>query len=122
MDFGLTDEQRSIIEVTRAFVERELYPHEVEGVIGEVPGVEEAAVIGVPDDTGPAVVAYVRAPGLDPVEVAEAVREHCAAALAGFKRPSRVEVVDELPTTLTGRVHKGPLRLLERRRALGLLE
>ncbi|HEX5087678.1 MAG TPA: acyl-CoA dehydrogenase family protein [Nocardioides sp.] len=30
MDFGLTDEQRSIVEVTRAFVERELYPHEEE--------------------------------------------------------------------------------------------
>lgn len=30
MDFGLSDEQRSIVEVTRAFVERELYPHEEE--------------------------------------------------------------------------------------------
>ena len=30
MDFSLTDEQRSIVEVTREFVERELYPHEVE--------------------------------------------------------------------------------------------
>ncbi|MFC7494927.1 MULTISPECIES: acyl-CoA dehydrogenase family protein [unclassified Nocardioides] len=30
MDFGLTDEQRSIVEVTRAFVERELLPHEAE--------------------------------------------------------------------------------------------
>ena len=30
MDFGLTDEQRGIVEVTRAFVERELYPHEEE--------------------------------------------------------------------------------------------
>ena len=30
MDFGLTDEQRSIVEVTRMFVERELYPHEEE--------------------------------------------------------------------------------------------
>src|SRR4051812_35301622 len=30
MDFGLTDEQRSIVEVTRSFVERELYPHESE--------------------------------------------------------------------------------------------
>jgi acyl-CoA dehydrogenase len=28
MDFSLTDEQRSIVEVTRAFVERELFPHE----------------------------------------------------------------------------------------------
>ncbi len=30
MDFGLTDEQRSIVAVTRAFVERELFPHEEE--------------------------------------------------------------------------------------------
>jgi acyl-CoA dehydrogenase len=30
MDFSLTDEQHSIVEVTRAFVERELYPHEAE--------------------------------------------------------------------------------------------
>lgn len=30
MDFALTDEQRSIVEVTRAFVERELHPHEEE--------------------------------------------------------------------------------------------
>ena len=30
MDFALSDEQRSIVEVTRAFVERELYPHEEE--------------------------------------------------------------------------------------------
>ena len=30
MDFGLTDEQRAIVATTRAFVERELYPHEEE--------------------------------------------------------------------------------------------
>src|SRR5687768_12646937 len=30
MDFSLTDEQRSIVEVTRSFVERELHPHEEE--------------------------------------------------------------------------------------------
>jgi acyl-CoA dehydrogenase len=29
-DFAMTDEQRSIVEVTRSFVERELYPHEEE--------------------------------------------------------------------------------------------
>ena len=28
MDFGLTEEQRMIVETTRAFVETELYPHE----------------------------------------------------------------------------------------------
>jgi acyl-CoA dehydrogenase len=30
MDFGLSDEQRLIVETTRAFVENELYPHEQE--------------------------------------------------------------------------------------------
>src|SRR6478735_3741871 len=30
MDFGLTDEQRAVVATTRAFVERELYPHEAE--------------------------------------------------------------------------------------------
>jgi acyl-CoA dehydrogenase len=30
MEFGLTDEQRAVVATTRAFVERELYPHEQE--------------------------------------------------------------------------------------------
>src|ERR1700742_951042 len=30
MDFGLTDEQRAVVATTKAFVERELYPHEEE--------------------------------------------------------------------------------------------
>ena len=62
------------------------------------------------------------APGADAATVADAVRDHCSARLARFKQPSRVEVVDELPMTVTGKVQKGRLRGLERRRALGLLE
>jgi long-chain acyl-CoA synthetase len=100
-----------------------VYPREVEAVIAQVPGVLEAAVIGVPDDaTGHAVVAYVRAPDAETAAVVEAVRTRCDETLAAFKRPTRIEVVDELPTTLAGRVRKGQLRQLERRRALGLLE
>ena len=66
---------------------------------------------------------YVRpAPGADPDHVATAVRARCEQRLARFKQPSRIEVVDELPLTVTGKVQKGRLRGLERRRALGLLE
>src|SRR6185437_12264654 len=98
------------------------YPVEVEDVIREVDGVAEAAVIGVEDAaTGEAVVAYV-VPGGGAVGVADAVRDHCAVRLARFKQPSRIEVVDELPLTVTGKVQKGLLRGLERRRSLGLLE
>ena len=63
----------------------------------------------------------MRAPGADPEAIADAVREHCATRLARFKQPARIEVVEELPRTITGKVQKGRLRGLERRRSLGLL-
>ena len=118
-DLFLVDRIKDLVIVSGFNV----YPHEVEDVIREVEGVEDAAVIGVEDeDTGEAVVAYVRAPAADPDDVAAAVREHAATRLARFKQPSRIEVVDELPLTATGKVQKGRLRGRERRRALGLLE
>ncbi|GAB2629220.1 hypothetical protein GCM10027270_16230 [Nocardioides ginkgobilobae] len=99
-----------------------VYPSEVEDVVGEVPGVAEVAVIGVPDPaTGEAVVAYVVAPGQEPEDVVAAVRAACGTRLARFKQPSRVEVVAELPHTVTGKVRKGSLRAAERRRNLELL-
>src|SRR3546814_10776521 len=86
------------------------YPSEVEEVLGEVPGVSAAAVIGVPDEaTGEAVVAYVVSDG-DPVEVEGAVRAHATEKLARFKQPTTVNVVTELPYTVTGKVQKGRLR------------
>jgi long-chain acyl-CoA synthetase len=100
-----------------------VYPSEVEEVIRETEGVTEAAVIGVADDvTGQAVVAYVVAPERDPSAVEDAVRRRCVDRLARFKRPSRIEVVETLPLSVTGRVQKGRLRGIERRRALELLE
>jgi long-chain acyl-CoA synthetase len=91
-------------------------------VIRDVPGVEETAVIGVDDaETGEAVVAYVVAAG-DGDAVADAVRARCEERLARFKQPSRIEVVDELPLTVTGKVQKGRLRSAERRKALGLID
>lgn len=114
----LVDRVRDMVVVSGFNV----YPSEVEDVVAEVEGVESAAVIGVPDpDTGEAVVAYVVS-AEDPVAVEAQVRAHVEGRLARFKRPSRVEVVTTLPTTVTGRVEKGRLRGIERRRALGLLE
>jgi long-chain acyl-CoA synthetase len=83
-------------------------------------------VIGVPDErTGQAVVAYVRAAPGDTEEreaLADAVRDHCARTLARFKQPTRIEVVDALPLTVTGKVARGRLRATVRRQNLGLLE
>ncbi len=118
-DLFLVDRLKELVIVSGFNV----YPVEVEDVIREVPGVTEAAVIGVEDpETGEAVVAYVVAPGADAGALAAAVRSHCEQRLARFKQPSRVEVVSELPVGVTGKVQKGRLRGMERRRALGLLE
>ena len=118
-DLFLVDRLKELVIVSGFNV----YPVEVEEVIREVEGVVETAVIGVEDPTtGEAVVAYVRAPGADPAATEAAVRAHCETRLARFKQPSRVEVVDELPLTVTGKVQKGRLRQIERRRSLGLLE
>ena len=118
-DLFLVDRVKELVIVSGFNV----YPSEVEDVLREVPGVEDAAVIGVEDArTGEAVVAYVRASGGDPAATQGACRRHCEARLARFKWPSRIEVVDELPLTVTGKVQKGRLRGIERRRALGLLE
>ena len=121
-DLFLVDRLKELVIVSGFNV----YPVEVEEVIGELDAVAEAAVIGTDDEqTGEAVVAYVkRGPGssLSDDELVEAVRGHCAVRLARFKQPSQVHVVDELPHTVTGKVAKGQLRAVQRRRNLGLLE
>ncbi|GAB2871825.1 class I adenylate-forming enzyme family protein [Nocardioides pacificus] len=118
-DLFLVDRAGDVIVVSGFSV----YPGEVEDVVSEVAGVSGAAVIGVPDEaTGEAVVAYVRAAGAAPAEVESAVLAHCAERLARFKQPVRVEVVDELPQTASGRIQRGRVRMTERRRATGLLE
>ena len=120
-DLFLVDRLKELVIVSGFNV----YPVEVEEVIAELDQVSEAAVIGAPDErTGEAVVAYVlRDPStsLTDDELVAAVREHCAVRLARFKQPSRIEVVDELPHTVTGKVAKGRLRAAHRRNA-GLLE
>lgn len=117
-DLFLVDRVKELVIVSGFNV----YPTEVEDVIREVEGVADAAVIGVPDEeTGEAVVAYV-VPSRPMTHLEAAVRAHAIVRLARFKLPSRIEVVDELPLTATGKVQKGRLRGLERRRVQGLLE
>ncbi|GAA1909572.1 class I adenylate-forming enzyme family protein [Nocardioides marmoribigeumensis] len=120
-DLFLVDRLKELVIVSGFNV----YPSEVEDVIEEVEGVREVAVVGVPDErTGEAVVAYVRPvdPAADPDQVRAAVEEACARRLARFKQPTRVEVVEALPRTVTGKVAKGRLRATLRRERLGLIE
>ena len=89
-----------------------VYPSEVEDVLRRVPGVADAAAVGIPNDTGgETVVAAVVAEGfatLDPEAVREAAREH----LTGYKVPRQVFVLDELPRSLIGKVMHREVRAI----------
>ncbi|MGA4992195.1 FadD3 family acyl-CoA ligase [Nonomuraea bangladeshensis] len=79
-----------------------VYPAEVEQVLARLPGVVEAAVVGVPDprlgEVGKAyLVGSVRE---------EQVIEHCKRHLANYKVPRHVEMVAELPRNAGGKVVK----------------
>ena len=88
---------------------REDHAAEVEDVLGQYPGVQEAAVIGEPDgDRGEAVIAFV-VPG-DAPPTPEALREHCRTHLAEFKVPRRITVARDLPRGPTGKLLKRALR------------
>jgi long-chain acyl-CoA synthetase len=87
-----------------------VYPKEVEEAIETHPGVEEAAVVGIPDEgTGEAVQAWVvPKPGhaLTPEEILDFLQGY----LARFKQPKEVRVVDALPHHVTGKVLRRALR------------
>jgi long-chain acyl-CoA synthetase len=85
-----------------------VFPAEVEAVLAQHPAVADIAVIGIPDDTwGETVHAVVvAAPGFDTGELLGWAR----ARLAGFKCPTGVTVVQELPRNATGKVTRAALR------------
>jgi fatty-acyl-CoA synthase len=87
-----------------------IYPAEVESALLELPDVDEAAVIGVPDERwGEAGLAFiVLAPGA-PAD-AEALRTALRERLAGFKVPRHLRFVAALPKTATGKIRKQDLR------------
>ncbi|WP_336648042.1 long-chain-fatty-acid--CoA ligase [Microbacterium sp. MMO-10] len=79
-------------------------PTEVEGALRQHPDVIDAAVVGLPSEhSGEEVVAAIVVdPGTD-VDV-EAIREFARGILTPYKVPRRIFVVDELPTSLIGKV------------------
>jgi long-chain acyl-CoA synthetase len=83
-----------------------VYPQEVEDVLASHPSVAEVVVFGAPhpewgEQVQAAVVPAYGAP-IDP----EALKRWARERLAGFKCPRRIDVVDELPKTPTGKVQR----------------
>ena len=86
-----------------------IHAGEVEGLLADMDGVKEAAVVGVDDEEyGQRLAAYLVLESGAKVD-ADAVRDHVKNNLARFASPRDVEFLDELPRNNTGKVLKSEL-------------
>ena len=93
-----------------------VYPREIEELLGDMPGVAEASIVGKPDESrGEAVVAFVIKAAPQGDDDGEVTDQHVKdflrdKGLPGFKIPKDVRFVDDLPRSPTGKVLKRELR------------
>ncbi|MFC3040662.1 fatty acid--CoA ligase family protein [Virgibacillus xinjiangensis] len=103
--FYIVDRKKELILVGGYNV----YPREVEEVLYAHPNVSEAAVIGVPHpEAGEAVMAFVVSD--DSSVTADELAGYCRQHLIGYKVPSEIEFLDELPKNTTGKILRKNLR------------
>ena len=89
-----------------------IYPAEIEGVLGGHGDVADVAVLGVPNEEFGEEVKAMIVPGgaADTATLADTLDAFCRENLAGYKRPKSYEFRDALPRTGTGKVQKAKLR------------
>lgn len=83
---------------------------EVESVIAAMPGVAEACVIGLPDAIRDEIVAAAVVRCSDTTLTADEIRSYCAARLANYKVPERIEFMDCLLKTSVGKFRKNTIK------------
>ncbi len=89
-----------------------VYPSEVEAVVGAHPKVQDVAVIGLADETWGERVHAVIVPRDGEMPVEDEILEWCKARIAGYKRPRSVSFIreEEMPRTATGKILHRVLR------------
>ena len=117
-DFGFADPDGCLHLVGRAnelYIRGgyNVYPAEVEGVLGTHPDVAQVAVVGAPDpvlgEIGVAFVVPVEGSSGDGDDLLAALRSLARSSLADYKSPDRVVVTDSLPLTSMMKVDKRSL-------------
>lgn len=86
-----------------------VYPREIEEVLFEHPDVQEAAIIGVPDDYRGETIKAVIVPKKGKTLSEKELNKYCRKNLAAFKVPRIYEFREELPKTIIGKVLKRQL-------------
>lgn len=86
-----------------------IYPLEVEQIIGQLADIEEVAVVGVVDQKwGEVPVAFVVKTN-ESLLTEDEIIEYCNQFLARYKIPKKVEFIDQLPRNATGKIQKNRL-------------
>jgi long-chain acyl-CoA synthetase len=89
-----------------------VYPRDIEEVLYQHPAVQEAVVVGVPDEyRGESAKAFVvLRTGQEAAEMAEELESWCREKLASYKIPRQFEFKAELPKTAVGKILRRALR------------
>lgn len=112
-DLGVIDEagRISLVDRSKDVIIRagqNVYPSEIERALMAHPAVRDAAVVGIPDeDYGEAPLAYVVA---EPNTTVPELLAHLGQRLAPYKRPRRVEFIEQVPRNPAGKIIKKLLR------------
>ena len=104
-------------------------PFEVESALISHPAVLESAAVASPDESrGMIVKAFVvisesaknkLKDEIDVSSLQKELQEHCKKVTAPYKYPRKIEFVDTLPKTVSGKIQRVKLRQLERERYEG---
>ena len=103
--FKIVDRKKDMILVSGFNV----YPNEIEDVVGQMPGVMECACVGVADERTSEAVKLVivkKNPDLSEADV----RAYCKENLTGYKQPKVIEFRADLPKTPVGKILRRELR------------
>ncbi len=80
-----------------------VYPNEIEDVVNQHPNVVQSAAIGIEDRNAGQVVKLFIVPSKDGITDDE-IMAHCKEHLTGYKRPKKIEYINELPMSNVGKV------------------
>ncbi len=107
-DFATVEEDGSITLLGRGSVSinsggEKIFPEEVESAVRSFPEVFDAIVVGAPDDRWGQRVAAIIQPRADKHPTLEEIQDHCRNAIAGYKVPRQLHVVDAIVRSPSGK-------------------
>lgn len=119
-DIGQWDEDGAlrIVDRKKEIINRGgyvIYPREIENVLVELEWIDQAVVVGIPDEKyGEQIKAFITLSGDCSTPESDAmiaeIRAFCKKRLAAYKCPRRVEVIAAMPTGSTGKIDRIQLR------------